>query len=98
MVMNEWDQLKQSISKVFTLILALMDHGEAAVFSKVGMEPTGDHFNSIMKLELAQPAIPFNPLINAGAIVVSSMIKGANAEEKSARILDFFGNWPEIPV
>nr|WP_240908802.1 glutaminase [Paenibacillus timonensis] len=29
--MNEWDQLKQSISKVFTLILALMDHGEAAV-------------------------------------------------------------------
>jgi len=90
MVMNEWDQLKQSISKVFTLILALMDHGEAAVFSKVGMEPTGDHFNSIMKLELAQPAIPFNPLINAGAIVVSSMIKGANTEEKSARILDFF--------
>ncbi|MNO14274.1 Glutaminase [compost metagenome] len=90
MVMNEWDQLKQSISKVFTLILALMDHGEAAVFSKVGMEPTGDHFNSIMKLELAQPAIPFNPLINAGAIVVSSMIRGANTEEKSARILDFF--------
>lgn len=80
----------QSISKVFTLILALMDHGEAAVFSKVGMEPTGDHFNSIMKLELSQPAIPFNPLINAGAIVVSSMIKGENAKEKSARILSFF--------
>ncbi|WP_187380100.1 glutaminase A [Paenibacillus rubinfantis] len=80
----------QSISKVFTLILALIDHGEAAVFSKVGMEPTGDNFNSIMKLELAQPAIPFNPLINAGAIVVSSMIKGANAAEKSERILTFF--------
>ncbi len=80
----------QSISKVFTLILALMDHGESAVFSKVGMEPTGDHFNSIMKLELVQPAIPFNPLINAGAIVVSSMIKGENAEAKSARILAFF--------
>ncbi|WP_068785830.1 glutaminase A [Paenibacillus phocaensis] len=80
----------QSISKVFTLILALMDHGEAAVFSKVGMEPTGDSFNSIMKLELVQPAIPFNPLINAGAIVVSSMIKGENAEAKAARILAFF--------
>lgn len=80
----------QSISKVFTLILALMDHGESAVFAKVGMEPTGDHFNSIMKLELVQPAIPFNPLINAGAIVVSSMIKGENAEAKSARILSFF--------
>ncbi|GIP10667.1 MAG: glutaminase A [Paenibacillus macerans] len=80
----------QSISKVFTLILALMDHGEEAVFSKVGMEPTGDNFNSIMKLELVQPAIPFNPLINAGAIVVSSMIKGDGALNKSARILDFF--------
>ncbi|WP_223068312.1 glutaminase A [Paenibacillus caui] len=80
----------QSISKVFTLILALMDHGEDAVFSKVGKEPTGDNFNSMMKLELIQPAIPFNPLINAGAIVVSSLIKGDTAEHKSARILEFF--------
>ncbi|WP_238996507.1 glutaminase A [Paenibacillus pinistramenti] len=80
----------QSISKVFTLILALMDHGEAAVFSKVGKEPTGDNFNSMMKLELIQPAIPFNPLINAGAIVISSLIKGNTVEEKSARILQFF--------
>ncbi|GJM75157.1 hypothetical protein HMSSN036_73730 [Paenibacillus macerans] len=54
------------------------------------MEPTGDNFNSIMKLELVQPAIPFNPLINAGAIVVSSMIKGDGALNKSARILEFF--------
>lgn len=80
----------QSISKVFTLILALMDHGEDAVFAKVGKEPTGDSFNSIMKLELVQPAIPFNPLINAGAIVISSLIKGAALAEKSGRILEFF--------
>ncbi|MCU6709906.1 glutaminase A [Paenibacillus sp. J5C_2022] len=80
----------QSISKVFTLLLALMDNGEAAVFDKVGMEPTGDNFNSMLKLELVQPGIPFNPLINAGAIVISSLIAGASVEEKSDRVLQFF--------
>ncbi|MBB6636967.1 glutaminase A [Cohnella thailandensis] len=80
----------QSISKVFTLILALMDNGEKAVFDKVGMEPTGDNFNSMLKLELVQPGIPFNPLINAGAITISSLIKGSGPAEKSARILEFF--------
>ncbi|WP_248930409.1 glutaminase A [Paenibacillus hamazuiensis] len=80
----------QSISKVFTLLLALMDRGESAVFSKVGMEPTGDNFNSMLKLELVEPGIPFNPLINAGAIVVSSLIRGATPAEKTDRILAFF--------
>ncbi|MFX3631940.1 MAG: glutaminase A [Candidatus Pristimantibacillus sp.] len=80
----------QSISKVFTLILALMDNGEAVVFDKVGMEPTGDNFNSMLKLELVQPGIPFNPLINAGAIAISSLIKGDTSEQKSARVLQFF--------
>lgn len=80
----------QSISKVFTLILALMDNGEEEVFSRVGMEPTGDNFNSMLKLELVQPGKPFNPLINAGAITVSSLIRGAGSDEKSARILQFF--------
>ncbi|QJC52135.1 glutaminase A [Paenibacillus albicereus] len=81
----------QSISKVFTLMLALMDIGEERVFSKVGMEPTGDSFNSMLKLELVQPGIPFNPLINAGAIVVSSLIAGSSNEEKSDRIAAFLG-------
>lgn len=80
----------QSISKVFTLILALMDNGEEAVFAKVGMEPTGDNFNSMLKLELVQPGIPFNPLINAGAIAISSLIAGSTPGEKSARVLEFF--------
>lgn len=79
----------QSISKVFTLILALMDNGEEAVFDKVGMEPTGDNFNSMLKLELVQPGIPFNPLINAGAIAISSLIAGKDPIEKSDRVLDF---------
>ncbi|MFD2614769.1 glutaminase A [Paenibacillus gansuensis] len=80
----------QSISKVFTLLLALLDRGEEAVFTKVGKEPTGDDFNSMLKLELVEPGIPFNPLINAGAIAISSLIEGKNPKEKSQRILDFF--------
>ncbi|RCW41868.1 glutaminase A [Paenibacillus prosopidis] len=79
----------QSISKVFTLILALMDNGEDVVFDKVGMEPTGDNFNSMLKLELVQPGIPFNPLINAGAIAISSLIAGNSPIEKSERVLNF---------
>ena len=80
----------QSISKVFTLILALMDNGEEIVFSKVGMEPTGDDFNSMLKLELVEPGIPFNPLINAGAIAISSLIAGNDPKEQVERILHFF--------
>ncbi|WP_423227525.1 glutaminase A [Paenibacillus filicis] len=80
----------QSISKVFTLLLALMDQGEEGVFRKVGMEPTGDDFNSMLKLELVEPGIPFNPLINAGAIVISSLIRGQTPAEKTGRILAFF--------
>lgn len=80
----------QSISKVFTLLLALMDNGPDVVFDKVGMEPTGDNFNSMLKLELVQPSIPFNPLINAGAIAISSLIAGSRPNDKSDRILRFF--------
>ncbi|NEW08160.1 glutaminase A [Paenibacillus sp. SYP-B3998] len=80
----------QSISKVFTLILALMDRGEEVVFSKVGMEPTGDDFNSMLKLELVEPGIPFNPLINAGAIAISSLIAGNSPAEQTDRMLHFF--------
>ncbi|RAP77456.1 glutaminase A [Paenibacillus montanisoli] len=80
----------QSISKVFTLLLALMDNGEEEVFAKVGMEPTGDDFNSMLKLELVEPGKPFNPLINAGAIAVSSLIRGDSPAAKTERILAFF--------
>nr|WP_258171362.1 glutaminase A [Paenibacillus sp. R14(2021)] len=82
----------QSISKVFTLMLALMDNGEEGVFAKVGMEPTGDDFNSMLKLELVEPGKPFNPLINAGAIAVTSLISGDTPAAKMARILAFFNH------
>jgi glutaminase len=79
----------QSISKVITLILAMMDVGVDTVFDRVGMEPTGDPFNSIMKLELLKPSKPLNPMINAGAIAVSSLVSGQNTEEKLSRIVEF---------
>lgn len=80
----------QSISKIVALMLAILDNGEEYVFSKVGMEPTGDPFNSITKLETSREKKPYNPLINAGAIAVSSMIKGKDARDKFERLLDFF--------
>jgi len=78
----------QSMSKPIVLLLALMDAGEEVVFSKVGKEPTGDPFNSIMKLETHEKSKPFNPLINAGAITVTSLIKGNSLEEKFNRIIN----------
>lgn len=80
----------QSISKIVALMLAILDNGEEYVFSKVGMEPTGDPFNSITKLETSREKKPYNPLINAGAIAVSSMIKGKDARDRFGRLLDFF--------
>ncbi|MGL5426761.1 MAG: glutaminase A, partial [Cetobacterium sp.] len=80
----------QSISKVVALMLAILDNGEEYVFSKVGMDPSGDPFNSIRKLETSSRRKPYNPMINAGAIVVSSMIKGDDSKHKFNRLLEFF--------
>jgi len=78
----------QSISKVLTLILSLMDNGENKVFEKVGMEPTGDSFNSIVDLELKNIHKPFNPMINAGAIATTSLLAGESVDDKTERILN----------
>lgn len=79
----------QSISKVLILAMALEDHGVDYVFERVGMEPTGDPFNSISKLETSIPSKPLNPMINAGALAVTNMIKGRDEKEKWERILNF---------
>ncbi|MBU8877675.1 glutaminase A [Bacillus sp. FJAT-29790] len=79
----------QSISKVLILALALQDRGVDYVFGKVGMEPTGDPFNSISKLETSIPSKPLNPMINAGALAVTNMIQGENLAEKWERIMSF---------
>jgi glutaminase len=79
----------QSISKVVTLIAALEQNGAESVFSRVGMEPTGDAFNSMVRLDLLSGSRPFNPMINAGAIAVADCIRGNNVAERVALCLDF---------
>lgn len=79
----------QSISKVVSLILALSDNGRENVFKKVNVEPTGMGFNSIVNLEVRDQNRPYNPMINAGAIVTTSLIYGETKEEKFERIIDF---------
>ncbi len=76
----------QSISKTFTLILALQTAGYDKVFSKVGMEPTGDRFDSILQLELKDWR-PFNPMINAGAIVTTSCIEADDPFEAFLKLV-----------
>lgn len=77
----------QSTSKIISLMLALQDFGKERVFETVGMEPTGDLFNSISRLEAYHDHKPFNPMVNAGAIAVCSLIKGSTVEERFERIL-----------
>jgi glutaminase len=78
----------QSISKVFTLTIALGKLGDS-LWARVGREPSGDPFNSIVQLE-HEAGIPRNPFINAGAIAVADAIIGHSApKEALAEILQF---------
>lgn len=76
----------QSISKVFIYALALEDNGREATLRRVGVEPSGDPFNSITFDEVNNR--PFNPMINAGALVATSLVHGRDRHEKVARIVD----------
>lgn len=78
----------QSISKALVYGLALEDRGKAAVLDKIGVEPSGDAFNSIS----LQPdsGRPFNPMINAGAITSTSLTAGGSPEDRFERIRRLF--------
>ncbi|MBL7497107.1 glutaminase A [Frankia sp. CNm7] len=74
----------QSVSKPFVYALALADRGMDEVLSRVGVEPTGDAFNAIT-LE-PDTGRPLNPMVNAGALLVSSLVDGATAADRFERI------------
>lgn len=81
----------QSVSKPFVYGMALQDYGREAVHEKVGVEPTGDPFNSIELDERSKR--PLNPMVNAGAMATSSLIKGESASHRFNRLLEAFGRY-----
>jgi len=80
----------QSVSKPFTAALIMQQEGSAQVIAdKIGVEPTGLPFNSIMATQLYKP-VSVNPLVNSGAIASVSLVKAKNSEERFNKIMDFF--------
>ena len=79
----------QSISKVFSLALAMEELGPDKVFEKIGSEPTGRAFNSVEAV-VDMPTHTANPLVNAGAIATVSLISAPTADAKYNKILDFY--------
>ncbi len=89
----------QSLSKVFTYSLALQDLGRERVLERVGVAPSGEAFNAIEFDERHHR--PFNPMVNAGALVAAELVHGGDRETRFARILEtmrrFAGN-PDLQV
>jgi glutaminase len=79
----------QSISKVFSQALAMEELGPNKVFEKVGSEPTGRAFNSVLAVA-DMPSHTGNSYVNAGAIATVSLISANTANEKWNKILDFY--------
>ncbi|WPL19874.1 Glutaminase 1 [Thiorhodovibrio winogradskyi] len=80
----------QSVSKPFTAALVMREHGDAKVIAeKIGLEPTGLPFNSVLALELLK-ARSVNPLVNAGAIAAVSLILADTPDQGFDKIKGFY--------
>ena len=84
----------QSISKLFALTLAFQREGDS-LWTRVGREPSGNPFNSLVQLEMEQ-GIPRNPFINAGALVVTDML-AAHHDDAQRALLDFVRELADAP-
>ncbi|GAA5173984.1 glutaminase A [Niveibacterium umoris] len=86
----------QSVSKPFVYATALADKGRDFVGRRVGVEPSGDAFNSISLHP--RTGAPLNPMINAGAIASAGMAAGTTAEQQWERIADSLGVFMGRPI
>jgi glutaminase len=87
----------QSISKVFTLAKVIQESGPDAVRDNIGVDATGQVFNSIEAIE-QHKGKEMNPLVNPGAITTTSMIKGANASEVWQKIITTYSDFAGRPL
>jgi glutaminase len=78
----------QSVSKPFTAALVMQEQGDEAIEEKIGVEPTGQKFNSILATQIIED-VSANPLVNSGAIAAVSMVKAKSGEERFNKILTF---------
>ncbi|MBW4548008.1 MAG: glutaminase [Symplocastrum torsivum CPER-KK1] len=70
-----------SVVKPFVLLFLLEQLGAEAVFSRVGIEPSDEPFNSLKQLQ-ADQGLPRNPMLNSGAIALASLLPGENAHSR----------------
>lgn len=86
----------QSTSKPLVLAQALATAGRELVISLTGVEPTGGSFSSMVELD--QVGKPLNPMVNAGAIVTSSLLPGDSPKEREQRMKDHLSAYLGSPV
>jgi len=87
----------QSISKVFTLAKVIQESGADAVRDNIGVDATGQVFNSIEAIE-QHKGKEMNPFVNPGAIATTSMVKGANADAVWAKIIGIYSDFAGRPL
>ncbi|MFV9327378.1 glutaminase A [Citrobacter europaeus] len=87
----------ESLSKVFTMALAMEQHGPQVVLDKLGANATGMPFNSGLAVELTKGA-PENPLVNAGAMSAVSLIEAKDKTDRWNKILDNLNVWADAKL
>ena len=87
----------QSISKLFTLTLAMRCVGEEELWKRIGREPSGSPFNSLVQLESEQ-GVPRNPFINAGAIAVADRLLSHHANDAKEAVVALMSDLCGEPI
>jgi len=88
----------QSVVKPLLFLMALMDKGEEKVRSLVGVEATGKPFDAFNYSDQALTGEHINPMVNAGAIALCTLVDGKNSEEKFSRLIGFMRKLSDNPT